>query len=234
MGSKADEREIEESFFNLAGFVPYNDILHNLHLWHITIDNMIKRGGQMEMILNVPYGEMEITQEEYMNDVNFFGRSTLRLKIHINKNNINYLFSNKVTILFYCELKYIFIDTPYIYPHNWYYMYNRSYLCNKVIYSSNYIKSFIEAYKSVFNSNVPFIFIAKTDENAKEYIFDIIIKEYLNIYYTLTENDTIIMNLIVDKNYFNNNIIKYKKIRLVIPRVIKDRTIQFKFITGSI
>ena len=112
-------------------------------------------------------------------------------------------------------------------------MYNRSYLCNKVSYSIDYIKSFINTYKNVFNSNIPFIFIAKTDENAKEYIFDIIIKEYLNIYYTSTENDIIIMNLIVDKSYFNNSIIKYKKIRLVIPRVVKDRVMQFKFITGS-
>ena len=234
MGSKNNEREIEDSFFNLCGFVSYNNIMHNLHLWHINIDSIVNRGGQIEMILNVPYGEMEIEQEENMTDVNFFNKSTLRLKIRINKSNINYLFSNKVKILFYRELKYIFIDTPYIYPHNWYYMYNRSYLCNKVTYSIEYLKSFIEAYKNVFNNNVPFIFIAKTDENAKEYIFDIIIKEYLNIYYTSTENDTIIMNIIVDKNYFNNSIIKYKKIRLVIPRVIKDRTMQFKFITGSI
>jgi hypothetical protein len=226
--------EVEGSFFNLAGFVPYGSIMHNLHLWHINIDSIIKRGGQCEMILNVPYGEMEIETEELLNDINFFNKSTLRLKIRINKENINYLFSNKVKILFYCELKYIFIDTPYIYPHNWYYMYNRSYLCNKVIYSINYIKSFIEAYKNVFNNNVPFIFIAMTNENAKEYIFDIIIKEYLNIYYTSTENDIIIMNLVVDKSYYNNNVIKYKKIRIIIPRVNKDKNMTFKFITGSI
>lgn len=234
MGSKANEREIEESFFNLAGFVPYNNIFHNLHLWHINIESMIRRGGQIELNLNVPYGEMEITEDENMGDINFFTKPTLRLKIRINKNNMNYLFSNTVKILFYCEIKYIFIDTPYIYPHNWYYMYNRSYLCNKIIYSIEYIKSFINAYKNIFNNNIPFIFIVKTDENAKEYIFDIIIKEYLSIYYTSTENDTIIMNLVVDKRFFCNCIIKYKKIHLVIPRVVKDRLMNFKFVTGSV
>jgi len=234
MGSKNDNCEIEDSFLNLCDFMQYNNIYHNLHLWHFSINSMIKRGGQIELILNIPYGEIEIDQDEKINDVNFFNKPTLRLKIRINRDKINYLFSNTVRILFYCELKYILVDTPYIYPHNWYYMYNRSYLCNKITYSIDYIKSFIDAYKNVFNNNIPFIYMYKTDENAKEYIFDIIIKEYLNIYYTSTENDTIIMNLIVDKSYFDKEIIKYKKIKVVIPRLVKDKPMNFKFITSSL
>ena len=123
----------------------------------------------------------------------------------------------------------------YVYPHNWYYIYNREYLRNKVIFSIDYINDFLESYKSTFNSNVPYIYIKRINETSTEYEFEIIIKEYLDIFYVSTEmeNVTNYLNLLCDNNVNKEKPIKYKKIILKIPRLVKDRKNKFKFVPGN-
>lgn len=67
------------------------------------------------------------------------------------------------------------------------------------------------------------------------YTFDIIIKEFLNIFYITTnvDNGMIFMNLLVDKRYQKDKNIRYKKISVNIPRLIKNKKKQFKFIIGN-
>ena len=145
---------------------------------------------------------MIIDVVEIENDLNFFNKHTLRLKIKINKENQNYIFHEKIKCTFSENVKYILLDTPYIYPHNWYYFYNREYLKNKIIFSIDYIETLLESYKSIFNSSVPYIYIKKIKETQTNYEFDIIIKEYLDIFYVSTdmESNTIYLNLLYDNN----------------------------------
>lgn len=229
--------DIEDNFFNLCNFKKYNNIYHNLNLWNIDIDNWNNKAGQIEVDIIVPYSEMEIEIKEKTNDVNFFNKNTLRIIIKINrdKNKYNYIFNDRIICTFSENVNYILLDTLFIYPHNLYYLYNREYLCNKIINSIDYINDFIEAYKTIFNFIIPFIFIKNILENIEEYIFEIIIKEYLDIFYVSTDNDnaTIFLNLIVDSKYKKENNIKYKKVTLSIPRLVKDKKNKFKFITSK-
>ena len=68
------------------------------------------------------------------------------------------------------------------------------------------------------------------------YTFDVVIKEYLNIFYltTNTDTNTIFLNLLLDKRYKDKDKnIKYKKISVQIPRLVKNKKSLFKFVTGS-
>lgn len=193
------------------------------------------KAGQIETYITVPYSEIEINIVENSNDPNFFNKHTVRVKININKDNQNYLFNQKIKCTFSENVKYILLDNPYVYPHNWYYFYNRQYLINKVIFSLEYITNFINAYKAVFNNNIPFLYINKIDESSSEYNFELVIKEYLDIFYVSTDKDNTIiyMNLLVDNSFQKGKSVKYKKIKVSIPRIIKDKQNKFKFITGN-
>jgi hypothetical protein len=227
--------DIEQSFFKLAEFQMYKNIYHNLNNWNITIDSWENKAGQIEIYVSVPYSEMILEINEINKDINFFDKHTARLKISINKSNQNYLFNEKVKCTFSENVKYLLIDSMYIYPHNWYYIYNREYLRNKIIFSIEYINEFLESYKSTFNSNVPYIYIKRIKETATEYEFEIIIKEYLDIFYVSTDADNVInyLNLLCDSNVNKDKPIKYKKINLKIPRFIKDKKNYFKFVPGN-
>ncbi len=230
---------IEESFFKLAGFEKYKSALHNLTNWNIFFDSWENKAGQIEVYFIVPYSEMKLEIIETSSDLNFFGKHTARLKIIINKESNgegkNYLFHERVKCTFSENVKIIMLDTLYVPPHNWYYVYNREYLWDKVIFSIDYISTFLESYKSTFNSNVPFIYIKKIKENATEYNFEIILKEYLDIFYVSTDIDACIiyLNLLCDNNVSKERPIKYKKIMLNIPRLIKNKKNKFKFVPGS-
>jgi hypothetical protein len=226
---------IEDSFFKLCNFDTYNTIQHNLKNWNINLTNWINKAGQIEIDFIVPYSEMKIELIENNCDTNFFNKPTVRVKISMDKDNKNYIFSEKIKCTFNENIKYILLDTLFIYPHNFYYLYNREYLRNKITFSTDYISGFLESYKLLFNSNIPFIFINKAVETQTNYVFDIIIKEYLNIYYISTdlETSTIICNLIFDKHFQKEKQIKYKKISLSIPRLIKNSKNKFKFITSN-
>lgn len=230
----SNQIDIDSNFFNLCNLIKFNNIYHNLNSWNINIDNWYNKAGQIEVDIIVPYSEMEIEIIEKTNDINFFNKNTIRLIIKINKNKYNYLFNEKIKCSFSENIKYILLDTLYIYPHNLYYLYNRQYLTNKIIDSIDYVYDFLEAYKLVFNTIIPFIFIKKISENIDKYIFEIIIKEYLDIYYISTDNNaTIFFNLVVDSKYIKENNIKYKEIILDIPRIIKNKKNKFKFITSK-
>jgi hypothetical protein len=225
----------DESFFKLCEFDTYMSIKHNLRNWNITIEGWINKAGQIETYLNIPYSEMEIEVIENNYDTNFFNKATARIKIRLNKYNKNYLFPEKVKCNFNERIEYVLIDTLFIYPHNLYYIYNREYLSNKIYISIDYLKKFIEGYKEVFNTNIPFLFINKVTETSSDNKLELIIKEYLDIFYIKTDYDssTIVCNLLVDKNFQKERNIKYKKISLTIPRGIKNRLVKFKFVTGN-
>jgi hypothetical protein len=225
----------EETFFKLCEFEKYMTIKHNLGNWNIIFEGWENKAGQIETYLHVPYSEMEIEVIENQSDANFFNKSTARVKIRLNKSNKNYLFSEKVKCSFNENIQYVLLDTMFIYPHNLYYIYNRDYLSNKISFSMDYIKRFMDAYKEVFNTNIPFLFINKVTETYSENKIELIIKEYLDMFYIQTdlENDTIVCNLLVDKNFQKEKNIKYKKITLVVPRAIKNKPVKFKFVTGN-
>lgn len=227
--------DIEESFFRETNFVSYNNIYHNLNNWHLKIEGWENKAGQIELYIVIPYTEIEIDIQETNNDLNFFNKNTARLKININKTKQNYLFNEKRKIIINETIKYLILDTPYIYPHNWYYIYNHEYLINKINNSIEYINNFIQSYKNIFNTNVPFLFIDNISESADTYTFDIILKEYLHIYYITTniENGLIFMNLLLDKRYQKDKNIRYKKMSVIIPRLVKNKKNLFKFITGN-
>ena len=228
--------DIEESFFNVSSFIVYNNIYHNLNNWHIKLDNWENKAGQIELNILVPYAEMDIEITETNNDPNFFNKNTARLKININTNNQSYVFQKTIKCTFTESVKYLILDTMFIYPHNWYYFYNHEYLRDKICNSFDYVHSFVQAYKNLFNNNIPFIFIDNITETIDNYTFDIVIKEYLNIFYLTTniDNNMIFMNLLLDKKYKDKEKnIKYKKISVQIPRLVKNKKYQFKFVTGS-
>lgn len=226
---------IEKSFFKLAEFEKYKDIYHNLNQWNIFIESMENKAGQIEIYFVVPYSEMSLEINEIKKDINFFDKHTARIKIKINESNQNYLFSERVKCTFSENVKFILIDTMYIYPHNLYYIYNREYLRNKIIYSIDYISDFLESYKSTFQSNVPYIYIKKINETATDYEFEIIIKEYLDIFYVSTDKDNAInfLNLLCNNNINKDKPIKYKKINVKIPRLIKNKKNKFKFLPAN-
>jgi len=227
--------DIEESFFKLAGFEKYRTIEHNLNMWNISIENWENKAGQIEVYFLVPYSEMKLEIYETPSDMNFFNKHTARLKITINKDSQNYLFHERMKCTFSEDVKFIILDTLYVYPHNWYYIYNREYLKNKIIFSIEYIESFIKSYKSIFNTNVPYIYIKKIKESAAEYEFNIILKEYLDIFYVSTDTDTntIYLNLLCDNNVNKDRPIKYKETIVKIPRLIKNKENKFKFVPGN-
>jgi len=227
--------DIEQSFFKLAEFEKYKDIYHNLNQWNISIESWENKAGQIEVYFVVPYSEMVLDIKEIQKDINFFDKHTARLTISINKSNQNYLFHERVKCTFSENVKFLLIDTMYVYPHNWYYIYNREYLRNKVIFSIDYIADFLESYKSTFNSNVPYIYIKRINETSTEYEFEIIIKEYLDIFYVSTDTESVTnyLNLLCDNNVNKEKPIKYKKIILKIPRLVKDRKNKFKFVPGN-
>jgi hypothetical protein len=227
--------DIEQSFFKLAEFENFKGIYHNLKYWNISIESWENKAGQIEAYFVVPFSEMTLEINEIQKDINFFDKHTARIKLSINKSNQNYIFHERVKCTFTENVKFILIDTHYVYPHNWYYIYNREYLRDKVIFSIDYIENFFESYKSIFNSNVPYIYIKKINETSKEYEFEIIIKEYLDMFYVSTdiESATNYLNLLCDSNVNNEKPIKYKKINLKIPRLVKDRKNKFKFVPGN-
>ncbi len=225
--------DIENSFFKHANMVNFNSIKHNLHDWHFNIEGWDNNAGMIETYIIAPYSEMKLQFIENYRDVNFFNKPTLRIKISFNKDTQNYIFPEKIKCSFKEKIKFILIDTEFIYPHNWFYFYNRDYLINKMVYSIEYTHNFISGYKDLFPDEVPFMYILNISENAQQYIFNIIIKEYLDIYYLSTDmnNNIIRMNLMIDLDHYNNRsyIMKYKKISVIIPRLIKDKQMSFRF-----
>lgn len=231
-----NDLDIEQSFFKLCDFQQFNTIYHNLYNWNLNFDGWENKAGQIETNIIIPYSEMELELYENSSDINFFNKYTVRIKIKINKDKQNYIFHEKIKCTFNEKVQYILLDTKFISPHNWYYLYNRDYLSNKIIFSIDYINNFLEGYRTLFNTNIPLLFIKKITETSTEFIFDIIIKEYLNIFYVSTDINTqlIMMNLVIDKNYQKEKNIKYKNITFVVPRLVKNKKNNFKFITGFI
>ena len=225
--------DIEDSFFKISNFKKHFNILHNLNNWHIKIEGWENKAGQIETDIIVPYSEMTIIPSEIYNDANFFNKNVVRLRIVIDKDNTNYIFGRRIKITFNERIQYILLDTLYIYPHNWYYIYNHEYLKDKIINSIICLNNFIDSYKNLFNINIPLLFINKIDESVDDYNFEIILKDYLDIFYiTTNDSDIICLNLLLDVNKQKNKS-KFKKINLIIPRLIKNKINTFKFIVGN-
>ena len=229
------DNDIEYSFMKLCSLDKHVNIYHNLNYYHLGLEGWENKAGQIETYIILPYAEMIINMNEIYEDTNFFNKNTLRIKIDFNTSKANYIFEEKKKITFNERIQYILLDTPFIYPHNWYYIYNRDYLKEKIVNSMIYVNNFIDNYKNIFNNNIPLLFIKEIVETVDKYSFEIIIKEYLEMYYlTTNDNGVIHINLLIDSNKQKNKCMKFKQINLVIPRLIKNKINTFKFILGNL
>jgi hypothetical protein len=179
----------------------------------------------MEMNIKVVYSE---------SDGLFFFKPTIKLKISCESSDsnfmLNYLF-NTISISFPKKYKYLLIDTPYFYPHNIFYVSNRSHIINKIIYSIDYIEKFCKYYEAIFKKGIPFYYIHSTKETADLFTINIIIKNYINILYIKSEENTIYLTVLADK------IDKSTQLHLIhvnIPRIYKTEDIKFNFTVSSI
>ena len=143
-----------------------------------TIDKLIRTGKIYNQYKNFLVNENSTrislekfpSQKIYKEFNNFFNKNVARLQINIDKDNTNYIFGRKIKITFNERIQYILLDTLYIYPHNWYYIYNHEYLKDKIINSIICLNNFIDSYKNLFNINIPLLFINKIDEKTKDCI----------------------------------------------------------------
>ena len=132
------------------------------------------------------------------------------------------------------ETEYLIFDTPYIYPHNWYFGYNKDYLYTKISYSINFMKYFVDAYKNSFTSGVPLMYIKENRESKDYYEIDLILKEYLTISYLKTDipTGTIYFHLLLENDKKNGQTPQYHQITVSVQRLIRSGTIYCKFITN--
>lgn len=228
-----DNKHLEESFLSLCGLTKYKTIEHNLSYWNIDIINWVENDSDINITLNVPYGEFSFEIQNNLSDINFFLKPTTKITwnpeyIKPSDSISDYLFSRKYIITIKNNTKYLLFNSPYFYPHNWYYFSNREYLFNKIINSLNYFKHFISAYKSCFSNGVPLLYIHSTNETIKEYEINIIIKDVINIFYIKTdiENKLIYLNILFEKSTMQS---KYHKIKITIPRLLQSSETNFIF-----
>lgn len=236
--------EDEKSFLTLCELeslmVDKFVIKHNLNKWNLTISNCkLKANNTIQIDIVVPYTEMNLDAEHRPNDPEFFSKNTCRLTI---SNRVapatgimTYISGKTVSVVVGADVQYLLFDTPYFYPHNWYYMTNKEYLYKKISYSVNFFHYFMQAYKDTFNGGVPLMYIKAGRESKTEYEIDIILKEYLTISYVKTDNNTstLFFHLLVEaakkSNSEKNHVAKYHQITIKIPRPTRTTNVHFKF-----
>lgn len=241
------KQEDEKSFLKLCEFdrlqVDKYTIEHNLNKWKITIAEARMKGNHIQLQITVPYAEMNIEIEERMQDIEFFGKNVARLSISSKMATpdglLNYIISKNITLTINPEIQYILFSTPYFYPHNWYTLTNKDYLYKKISYSVNFLDCFIKAYKDLFQTGIPLMYIKETRETRDHYEIDIILKEYLTISYVKTDLSiaTLFFHLLVEtnkKNPSNNQISKYHQITVIVPREIRTGVVDFKFTANMV
>ncbi len=240
--------EAEKSFFALCELdllkIDQYDIYNNIEKWHMIINGYRIKNNLIQIDICVPYSEMSLEVDERSNDLDFFGKSTARITISSNNDSniglYSYINSKIITIEFSTEIKYVLFNTPYFYPHNWYYAINKDYLYKKISYSINFMQYFIQAYKDTFQTGIPLIYIKQTREYRHHYEIDIILKEYLTISFVKTDlsTATLFFHLLLENekktNCNINHIAKYHNITVKIPRDIRTGNVFFKFTANMI
>jgi len=167
-------------------------------------------------------------------------RVSISNKIDSRDSLFNYVSGKTVSILFSTDVKYVLFNTPYFYPHNWYFVTNKDYLYKKISYSVNFMQYFIQAYRDTFQTGVPLIYVKQTRETRNHYEIDVILKEYLTISYVKTDisTATLFFHLLLEADKKTNNdsnrIAKYHKITVKIPRDIRTGNVYFKFTANII
>jgi hypothetical protein len=246
-----DEDESIKSFFNLCNFkllrVGDARIEHNLDKWNLdAYDSKVDRNDPSKIVIKItlPYTEMNLDVVQKDKDPDFFGKRTARLSIsnNVTKSDgwMSYLTGKTSKITINANTEYLIFDSPYFYPHNSYYLLNKSYLHKKIMYSVNFINYFVEAYKRIFQSGVPLIYIKDTRETRDYYEIDIILKEYFTISYVKTDlsTSTMFFHMLLDssrKSNLDKQInSKYHQITVSVPRTIRTGNVYFKFTANSV
>ena len=217
----------------------------NLHYWNIPIISYKVKCGQWNVIITLPYKEMRIELKEILCDKQYFCSHIARISLKNNSDdeddkNISWSFFNKQLLLkFSCDTEYLFFDTPYIYPHNIYYLSNHEYLYNKILYSITYFKNFIETYNNLFKDGIPILYIKSASETKYDYEIKIILTSCITISYVKSEVDKnkIMCHLLIDnskKNKFTYDNPQFHTLTLKIPREIKNNNVTFQFTTNTI
>lgn len=242
-----NKNEDEKSFFRLSELVKIQvdkyTIEHNLNRWKMEICEAKIKSDQIQLHINVPYGEMNLSVEEKKNDPEFFDKNVAKINLsnvsHKNDTLISYFSTKTIVVNISIHTQYLIFSTPYFYPHNWYMIYNKDYLYNKIVYSINYIHSFIEAYKNIFQNVVPFFYIKSATETRDHYQLDVILKEYLTISYVKTDmsTSTLFFHLLFENKRKLSNATsssKYHEITILIPRIIRSGIVDYKFTCNKI
>lgn len=234
--------EAEKSFFALCQLdrlqIESQVIRHNLEKWAMTIFGSRIKSNQIQLEIVIPYDEMTLEVDEKIADTDFFHKNTARITISGKKSasdSYYYYFGTKtVTVSFSTQVEYVLFDTPYFYPHNWYNPLNKAYLYNKICYSVNFIRLFVDAYKKCFQSGVPLIHVKHARESREAYEIDIILKEYMTISYLKTDVNTATLYfhllLETDKKKTNGDgVSKYSLRTITIPRDVRTGDVCFTF-----
>ena len=224
-----------------------HSIHHDLNRWGLSIydTKLVDGDSSIELQINVPYTEMELSFEEKMNDNLFFNKNVLWVSVVQKKEQTgywsDYIWGSTNKALFSKDIDYLLLRTPLFYPHNWYYGTNKSYLAEKLFQSIHFLRLFLNGYKNAFNYIAPIMHIIETRESRDEYEIDIITKEYINISHAKTDVDssTIYFVLIVDlskrTDTQQNRIAGYHKITVKVPRKIRKGTfLNIRFLGNQI
>lgn len=234
--------EAEKSFFKHCELetlkVDKYTFEHDLTRWGLTIQNARIKGDKIHIDIVAPYQQMLIEMKEVNNDSDFFGKNTVRLYISNKMGESDftgYFTGRTITFPISVNTTHILFSTPYFIPHNHYTLNNIMYLYKKILFSGNFLQYFLARYRESFTNGVPFIHIKQTRENKDMYEMDIIVKDYLNIYYITTDVDTstILLTILIDMNKKasskNQSPNKYHCITLKIPRIVRNGNVFFKF-----
>jgi hypothetical protein len=244
--------EAEQSFFRLCEFeqikVDKYTIKHNLNKWQLALGGYALKGDKLQIEISPPYAEMHLTVKETPADPDFYGKNTARVlvsnEVPSADSLMGYFASKTTTLMISPDTEYLLFDSPYFYPHNVYTVTNKEYLYKKISHSINYMKYFIQAYKDIFQSGVPLIYVKETRETRNHYEIDFILKEYLTISYVKTDVDTatLYLHLLMEtaKKTISDNkdgvkrVAKFHQITVKIPRLIRSGNVDFKFTANMI
>jgi hypothetical protein len=236
--------DTEQSFLDLCEFdqikVNGQPILHNLSKWRLTVSGAKIKDNQIQLEIGVPYAEMDLVAENVPDDPQFFGKNTTRLQISSRAGHqdslMSYIASRTITVFVSVGTQYLLFDTPYFYPHNWYFGSNKDYLYKKIAHSANFMNYFIEGYKKCFQTNPPMIYIKEARETRNHYEIDLILKEYMTITYLKTDKSTATLHfhLLIDIDKKNTpdkvrSSKKFCKRTLRFPREIRTGVVYFTF-----
>jgi len=242
----------EKSFFSLFNLKKETHTIrdnehisfdHNLSYWNISIVSKTIKNNNWVLFITFPYKEYNFVIFENACDTTLFNKSTARLRLHLDTKTGYSILPKQVEIKFSILTKFLIFDSPYFYPHNYYFFNNHNYLIRKIELSIKYIDNFVKSYNSIFKDAIPILYIKSSKETAISYEIVIIITSCLTISYATCEDNsqTIIFNILLNKKKKDSGIktgTTYQETTLLIPRCPKelrpvDEDYTFKFIVSD-